>query len=210
MKVIELQHDAVMLLTDTEELIRQLLEDDQVLVYPTDTLYGLGVDAKSKAAVAKLYHLKLRENAPVSVLLESTDQLLSMAENLSNKAGKLIKQFLPGPMTVICHSQYHFAPQLVSSRGTVGFRVPGDFISRRIAQLRGSPITTTSVNPTGATPATSLDEVSGYFKNQVALMLDIGPLKLSKGSTVIDLTTRPFKILREGEITRQALREFLN
>ena len=184
--------------------------DEQVIVYPTDTLYGLGVDACSENAVERLYQLKARKDSPVSVLLESTDQLLSLAADLSNRAQTLIQTFLPGALTVICRSQYPFTRQLISGQGTIGFRVPGDLISRQIPRLLGRPITTTSVNAAGQPAANSMTEVRKYFGDQLALMLDVGTLEHSKGSTVIDVTTDPFKILREGEISRQTLQEFLN
>ncbi len=181
-----------------------------VIVYPTDTLYGLGVDATSSEAVDTLYGLKSRVNSPVSVLLASVSQLFEITNDLSENAAELINTFMPGPLTVICRSEYEFAPQLISQNGTIGFRVPGDAISHEIPELFGKPITTTSVNPAGMTPASSRSEVEAYYETLVDLMVDIGPIKPSRGSTVIDLTASPFKILREGEISRQALQDFLN
>jgi len=210
MKVIPISDPIAGLSSQSRSQIQQLLGGDQVLVYPTDTLYGIGVDACSDKAVAELYRLKARESSPVSVLLESTVQLLDVTEGLTELARELITQFLPGPLTVICHSAYPFAQKLISPQGTVGFRVPGDQISRQIPKLYGGPITTTSVNPAGEAPACSRVEVVEYYEDQIALMLDIGELKPSKGSTVIDLTTRPFKMLREGEISRHTLLKYLN
>ncbi len=193
-----------------ERQIQQVLMDGEVIVYPTDTLYGFGVDAYSEKAVERLYHLKARKDLPVSVLLESADQLLSQAVDLSDQAQDLIRTFLPGALTVICRSQQPYAKQLISTQGTIGFRVPGDLISCQLPRLLGRPITTTSVNPAGLPAATMLTEVQQYFGEQLPLMIDVGPLEYSKGSTVVDVTTHPFKILREGEISRQVLQDFLN
>jgi len=190
--------------------IRTVLERGDLIVYPTDTLYGLGADATSTKAVDSLYSLKSRKNSPISVLLASTIQLLDIAKDLSDSAIELIKRFMPGALTVICRSDFSFAPQLVSEFGTLGFRVPGDVISTEIPALFGKPITTTSVNPAGLSPASSRLEVEEYYANQIDLMVDIGSIQGSKGSTVLDLTTKPFKILREGEISRQSLLDFLN
>ncbi|NQV42182.1 MAG: threonylcarbamoyl-AMP synthase [Candidatus Marinimicrobia bacterium] len=190
--------------------IRSSLLASKVIVYPTDTLYGLGADATSPEAVDTLYTLKSRVNSPVSVLLASITQLFEITTDLTEAAMKLIKNFMPGALTIICRSNYAFAPQLISEKGSIGFRVPGDSISRAIPELFGKPITTTSVNPAGMAPASSLSDVEAYYGDLVDLMIDVGPLKLSKGSTVIDLTTSPFNILREGEISRQALQDFLN
>ena len=210
MIVLDLKHGSTDLSSTEQEQIIQFLKNDQVIVYPTDTLYGLGVDASSSQAVAQLYQIKGRENTPVSVLLESVPQLLELADDLSDMAQALIREYLPGALTVICKSHYPFAEQLVSDNRTIGFRVPGDTISCQVPALLGRPITTTSVNPTGLPPAGSLKQVRAYFADDISLMLDVGSLKPSKGSTVVDLTVKPFKILREGEISRQTLREFLN
>ncbi len=190
--------------------IKIVLGQGRVIVYPTDTLYGLGADATSYKAVNRLYSLKSRENSPVSVLLPSLDQLFEQAANLNKNAKALIEAFMPGALTVICKSDYGFAPQLFSPAGSIGFRVPGDLISRSLAELFGKPITTTSVNPAGLSPATSKSEVESYYESQIDLMIDIGAIPTSKGSTVIDLTSDPFNILREGEISRETLQDFLN
>ncbi len=190
--------------------IKNSLDAGKVIVYPTDTLYGLGADATSPEAIDTIYTLKSRANSPVSVLLASITQLFDITTELSDQAVELIQSFMPGALTIICRSEYAFAPQLISQNGTIGFRVPGDSISRAIPGLFGRPITTTSVNPAGLAPASSLSEVETYYSDQVDLMIDIGPMQPSRGSTVIDLTTSPFKILREGEISRQALQDFLN
>ncbi|MCF7824266.1 MAG: threonylcarbamoyl-AMP synthase [Candidatus Marinimicrobia bacterium] len=193
-----------------KDLILNALKSDELIVYPTDTLYGLGVNACSEKAVNRLYELKERDKSPISVLLESTENCLDIARDLSNQAVKIIQYFLPGPMTVICRSDFPFADQLYSERGTIGMRVPGDNISREIPHLLGSPITTTSVNPRGLPPARTISEMRSYFGSEISLILDAGTLAESPGSTVIDLTTHPFKVLREGKITRQSLRDFLN
>ncbi len=210
MIILSLKDKRVSLTKTQGAQIDQALARGDVIVYPTDTLYGLGVDACSDTAVAKLYDLKARKNAPVSVLLASVDQVFEMGHELGAQAQHLIRTFLPGALTVICKSKYPFAKNLVSAAGNIGFRVPGDTISRQIPELFGKPITTTSVNPGGAPAARSRAEVLAYYPDQINLMLDLGPMENSKGSTVIDLTTLPFKILREGGIPRVMLEDYLN
>jgi len=190
--------------------IRSVLQGGGVIVYPTDTLYGLGVDVSSLEAVDKLYNLKSRGNSPVSVLTESVDHLLGLVKDIDEKGAEMIKAFMPGALTVICKSEQSFDPPISSQNGSVGFRVPGDPISTLLPGILGKPISTTSVNPAGLAPATSLEEVKAYYGEQIDLMIDVGPIQPSKGSTVIDLTNHPYKILREGEISRQSLQDFLN
>ncbi len=210
MKIIEPAESSELFSNEQTAQIRSALESDRSIVYPTDTLYGLGANAFSQSAVDSLYTLKSRVTTPMSVLLASVDDLFKMTTALSDKSRDLIHAFMPGAITVICKTNIEFAPQLRSTLGTVGFRVPGDPISRQIPKIFGKPITTTSVNPTGLKPASCAPEVEAYYGDRVALMIDIGSLPTSRGSTVIDLSNEPFKILREGEISRQALQEFLN
>lgn len=210
MQVIDLSSFTGKFKDSDKSLIINSLANESVIVYPTDTLYGFGADTRSSAAIEELYDLKSRDNSPVSVLTDSVESLLDLVKGLNNRSIDLIRKFLPGPMTVICHTDYPFEQRLFSSKGTIGFRVPGDEISRAIPKLLGRPITTTSVNPAGQKPAASVQEVESYYGDRIPLMLDIGPIAQSKGSTVIDLTTQPFTILREGEISRLALQDFLN
>ncbi|NQV16342.1 threonylcarbamoyl-AMP synthase [bacterium] len=210
MIVLNLQNKPQQISTLQKEQIRQVLLDGGVIAYPTDTLYGLGVDACSEEAVKRLFLLKERSNSPVSVLLNSIDQLFSISCDLPEHARELIRTFLPGALTVVCKSEYPFSKQLYSETGSIGFRIPSDNISKELPVLLGRPITTTSVNPAGSPPATMLAEIRSYYTDQVDLTIDIGTLNPSQGSTVIDLTTAPFKILRQGEISRHTLQDFIN
>ncbi|MCF7808617.1 MAG: threonylcarbamoyl-AMP synthase [Candidatus Marinimicrobia bacterium] len=210
MQIIDFRHRPHTLNKSDKTLIISALENESVIVYPTDTLYGLGADVRSESAIETLYRLKSRADSPVSVLAESVDSLIEMSKDLNDKALELIQTFLPGPMTVICHTEYPFNERLFSNKRTIGFRVPGDDISRQIPRLLGRPVTTTSVNPVGEKPAASVENVRAYYAESIPLMLDVGALKQSAGSTVMDLTSQPFNILREGEISRLELQEFLN
>jgi len=202
------QRDISQLKTADEELIREYLLQGKIIVYPTDTLYGLGVDASNAAAVKNLYQLKGKK-APVSVLTASVPEL-KRSIRMSVLLEELIDEFLPGPLTIIAYSTYRFAPQLTGADNRVGFRVPGDQISRQLPRLLGQAITTTSVNPAGKPAAVSFAQVQEYFEEGIALMLDAGPLPPSRGSTVLDTTCSPYRLLREGEISRQDLQKYVN
>ncbi len=200
--------DTVKLTAEDEALIRKYLLQGKIIVYPTDTLYGLGVDASSPTAVSNLYALKGKK-APVSVLVSSVAELMASIR-LTTRLEQLINEFLPGPLTIIATSERRFAPQLTGDGNRVGFRVPGDGISIRLPQLLGRPVTTTSVNPAGEPAAVGYAQVQAYFQEGIAVMLDTGPLPPSRGSTVLDTTCSPYRILREGEISRQDLQKYVN
>jgi len=191
-------------------LIREKLLQNEIIVYPTDTLYGLGVDAGSETAIKKLNTLKGRQSTPMSVLLGSVDDLLNQLESPIALIQDLIYQFLPGPLTVVAQSAGSFPTQLIGPGGGVGFRIPAHGLATQLVQLLGRPLTTTSVNPVGASPARSYEQVSSYFPEGITLMLDTGVQSESRGSTVIDTTCQPFRILREGEISRQTLQKYVN
>ena len=104
MNIINPAHGTNPFSTEQVAEIQTALGQGQVIVYPTDTLYGLGADACSQVAVDTLYLLKSRTNSPVSVLLSSISELFDMAPDLSEKAIDLVKTFMPGALTVICRS----------------------------------------------------------------------------------------------------------
>ncbi len=180
------------------------------MAYPTDTLYGLGADASSSLAVEQIARLKGRSGTPISVMLGSVEWLLDVAKSLSENAVKLIHAFLPGSLTVICDTDLVVAESIRSEKGSVGFRIPDHSLCLEIVQQFGKPITSTSVNPTGAVPARSVEQIVAYFDDRLDLVIDAGTLPPSPGSTVIDLCGERPNILREGVITREAIRKALD
>lgn len=187
----------------------QILADGGIIGYPTDTLYGLGVDGTNPAAVQRLYDLKKRTRIPMSVMLASVDDLLQAIENRTPAAEKLIREFLPGQLTIVAQSNLDLADGIESDRGLTGLRVPDHPLNLRLVEAFGRPITSTSANLSGYPSALNIETIIAYFSDQIDLLFDYGTLARSQGSTVIDISQSPFEILREGAVPVEKLADYL-
>jgi L-threonylcarbamoyladenylate synthase len=162
-----------------------------LVVYPTDTLLGLGARATSARAVDRLVRAKARPpGQPISIAVSSTEEIERLA-NLSAPARGWIRRLLPGPVTVLvpvsAAARRRLAPALLGPDGTVGVRVPDHPVARALA-YRVGPITCTSVNRHGEPPARSLANARRAFGGAVARYVGGSPAPTGRPSTLIDLT----------------------
>lgn len=174
-----------------------IIKNGGVVIYPTDTCYGLAVSAFDKKAIDKLFILKKRLKAkPISVIVD-----LKMLERffiLDQKRKKMVQKFLPGPFTFILPLKASIALKglfkELSSRNTLGIRIPDNLLCLKLVQKLKIPFTTTSANLSGQKPPYSISEI----KIKPDLILDAGKLPKNPPSTVVDLTYWPPLILRVG------------
>ncbi|MBI4515630.1 MAG: threonylcarbamoyl-AMP synthase [Deltaproteobacteria bacterium] len=180
------------------------------IVYPTETLYGLGVDATSAAAVSKLLALKVRaEGKPIAVLVSDRSMLDQLAARVTPLAERLIARFWPGPLTLVVTARHSVSPLLTGVTGTIGVRISSHPTATALVRGLGRPLTTPSANPAGATPPATIAQARGYFGDRVAVYLDGGTLSGGVASTVVEVTTAEVRVLRAGAITDAALRAAL-
>lgn len=165
------------------EKVLEALRAGKLVVYPTDTIYGLGADATNSAAVDLVYRAKQRpRDQPISVLVADFDMLYRYAAT-SQAQKKTLEEKLPGPYTFILEPRQ----KLPVSNGNIGFRIPKHWCTK-IAKELGKPITTTSANIHGKETPATITELRKTFGDSVEVYIDGGKL-LGKPSTVIDLTT---------------------
>jgi L-threonylcarbamoyladenylate synthase len=195
----------------SEELNKaiEVLKKGGVVVYPTDTVYGLAVNATNFAAVKKLYALKGRDfNKPIHIIFPSAEWLAENLE-LTEPALKLMNQFLPGPLTIVLKlKSKNPALKKISGSTGLGIRWPDHQISQQIAIQFGKPITTTSANASGMPNCYSVADVKKQFaksKLKPDLYLDGGKLGTQKPSTLVEFKNHKLKILRQGPITEKQL-----
>lgn len=195
-----------------KEAVR-FLKDGKSVVYPTDTCYGLAVDANNTRAVSGLFLIKGRtEKKPVHVIVGSLDQAKKLAV-FNAKALLLFKKFFPGPLTIVLKMKSEVKNReswkhLSAGTGTIGIRMPDNKIALELARKLGSPITTTSANISGKRSAYSIEEVYLQFrvrKHQPDLVINALNLPEVKPSTIVDLTQKDVRILREGPISTNAI-----
>ena len=170
-----------------------------LVAYPTDTLYGLGTDATNPDALRRLQALKGRQG-PFSVLVGSLAMLWDYALVSPAIAGKL-SEMLPGPYTMILPlSPDHDLPSpLIGPEGKVGFRCSSDSFLQRAFGAGTGLVVSTSVNLTARPPLQHPDEIQDQFRGQLDLLVDAGSLPPSRGSTILDPGTMPWKVLRQGD-----------
>jgi L-threonylcarbamoyladenylate synthase len=177
----------------------------QLVVLPTDTVYGVGADAFDAEAVQRLLDSKGRgRDMPPPVLISAATTLEALATDLPGWAVALTEHYWPGPLTIVCRQQPSLRWDLGESRGTVAVRMPDDEAALDLLGRTG-PLAVSSANSHGHPAATTADEAEDMLGWAVEVILDGGPSAGSAASTIVDCTgTRP-KILREGAITAAEL-----
>ena len=181
----------------------------QLIVIPTDTVYGIAADAFDADAVAALLAAKGRgREMPPPVLVSTATTLDALAVDVPDYARALVKEFWPGPLTVVCTQQSSLRWDLGDSRGTVAVRMPDHEVALELLARTG-PLAVSSANKTGALAATDADVAEEMLGEYVALVVDSGPTFKTEASTIVDVTTSPGRILRQGALSLEQLNEVL-
>lgn len=172
------------------------MADGGVVLYPTDTLYGLGVNIFDENALKKIYDIKNRSiNKPISVCVSEMDWIPKIAQ-VDPETLNLIAKLLPGPYTVILKKKEGISKLLTAGSENIGIRIPDNELCQKISQK--FPITTSSANISGKETKKSVHEILEQLDNDIGLVFDAGPSKVSKPSTVIDFTVKPPVVIRKG------------
>lgn len=192
-----------------DELIlkaKTILKKGGVIIYPTDTLYGLGVLASNEEAVKKVKLIKNRidestSKKPISIIVSDKEMLENYVET-NDSCNKLISKYLPGKLTLILKSKNKELSKNLNSGDTLGIRIPDNNFVLNLVKELGEPITTTSANLAGQSTKSTVDEILEDLGENIKLIdlaIDQGVLS-GKGSTVVDFTNDEIKVLREGEV----------
>jgi len=181
-----------------------------LVVFPTDTVYGLAADAFSPAAVERLVTAKGRDRTmPPPVLIAAAATLEALATDVPVWLRTMTDELWPGPLTVLCRAQPSLDWDLGDTHGTVAVRVPDNEVALEVLRAFG-PLAVSSANLTGKPAATSIDEAEQMLGESVAVYLDGGPSAGGVASTILDLTSATPRILRPGPISLDALHRFNN
>ncbi len=204
-------------LKNAEENIQtavSILKKGGLVIFPSDTVYGLLVDAGNEKAVKKLIEFKSRPpGKAVSVFVSGLAMMENFAE-ISGKQQETLKKIIPGPFTVILKSKHKINRLLESEKGTLGLRVPKyEYVKKLIKKFAG-PLTATSANLSSRPPhysvKTLLSGLSEKKKKLIDLIVDVGDLPRNKPSTVIDFTEPAVKILRQGDVSFSKLEKYIS
>ena len=192
----------------------EILSAGGLIVFPSDTVYGLLVDAANEEAVKKLIQFKNRPiGKAISVFVVDMKMLNSVVELPSQKSD-LLHHLLPGPFTVVLESKHTVSKLLESEKGTLGVRIPNYEFVHELVVAYGKPVTATSANLGGKSPHYSvgslLNQLPSSKKELIDLIVDAGNLYRNKPSTVVDLTQQRVKILRQGDIVFEKSDEYIS
>ena len=169
-----------------------------VIVYPTDTIYGVGCDASDLDAVKKIYSLKGRDdNKPMSFICSDLGQIQQLAD-LTQTQFEILERNLPGAFTFILNASSSCPKHLQSENQTVGIRIPDHPLCSALVKQLEQPIITTSINQAGQPALSNPQEIETIFGDRIDLILDAGKIE-NTASTIIDLTQDSPTIIREGK-----------
>jgi L-threonylcarbamoyladenylate synthase len=204
MKIISIQNG--------QKEIVKIIKAGGVIVFPSDTIYGLICDATNKKAIANLFKIKARNyQKPVSIFLSSISQAKKFVQ-INKKQEKFLKRVLPGKLTIILKAKYKFPKGVIGQNNGIGVRIPNYKPILSLLKKTNVPLSATSANVSDLSGSGNLQKIINQFKkrkNQPNLIVDIGILKKSKPSTVIDLTGGELVILREGAVSKKELLKML-
>jgi len=195
--------------SDLEEAAR-LLRAGELVGFPTETVYGLGADARSEAALRRVFAVKGRPgDHPLILHFADAESALAAASDVPPIARTLADALWPGPLTLVLR-RAAWVPDLVTGgQDTVGVRVPSHPVARALVTELGGPIAAPSANRFGAVSPTTAAHVRADLGEDVALVLDGGPAAIGLESTIVDLTCDPPVVLREGGVPREQLAALL-
>jgi len=185
-----------------------ILNSGGVVAFPTESFYGLAVNIMDPAAIQRLFAVKGRSpDQPILLLLASLSDLEHYAAQVPPSARPLIRRFWPGGLTLIFNATREVSPLLTAGTGKIGLRLSSHPLATGLAQAFGKPITGTSANLSGMPALSSAQAVLDSLGNQVDLVLDGGQTMGGLGSTILDMTVDPPRILREGLITGREIED---
>lgn len=208
---------------DTRDAVHravQTLTEGKLVVFPTETVYGVGAAARSSLGVERLFEAKRRSpSSPFTLAVKSAEEALDYAPQAGTIAERLARRCWPGPVTIVVEdghpgSLVHRLPpsvrQAVAPNNSVGFRVPAHPIVLDVLKMLSGPIALTSANLSGSAETRTAEQALRELEDEVALVLDDGPCRYGQASTVVRVTEKEFVCLREGVVGLNALKRLAN
>ncbi len=183
-----------------------ILRAGGLVIFPTDTLYGLGANIYDDAAIKRVFEIKKRPlNKSLPVLIADPEEVASLTQEIPPLAKALMGSFWPGQLTLIFKKGSRVSTFLTGGKDTVALRIPDHPVSLALIREAGFPLTGPSANLTGVEPPVTAEEAAKTLGEMVDLIIDTGPCPVGAPSTVLDLTGSKPRIIREGAIPRHVL-----
>ncbi|MGD6778355.1 L-threonylcarbamoyladenylate synthase [Sutcliffiella horikoshii] len=183
-----------------------LLKENEVVAFPTETVYGLGANALSDQAVLKIFEAKGRpSDNPLIVHISKLEQLTELVDNVPESAHKLMEAFWPGPLTLVLPKKEGVSQYVTAGLDTLAVRMPDHPIARALIEISGLPLAAPSANLSGKPSPTTAKHVEEDLIHRIAGIVDGGATGVGLESTVVDCTAETPMILRPGGVTKEEL-----
>ena len=186
---------------DNIKEIIEVLDNDGVIIFPTDTVYGIGCNPFSIKALNKLFEFKQRDyTKPINVLTDSIDKIKLVSTNISSKEMEIMNKYFPSDLTIILNKKDNVPDILTANLNTIGVRIPNSDIALTILKEYKYPIATTSVNISGEKPSLEVKDFYDDFKDKVDIIVEGGKSKIGIPSTIIKIENNNVNVLRQGNL----------
>lgn len=191
------------------KIAADIIKSGGLVLFPTETVYGLGANGLDENAVKKIYIAKGRNfNNPINLLVSSIEMIETVAQKISPLEYKLMEAFFPGPFTIILEKR-EIVPDIVTAgQNYVGVRMPSGIIAKKLVEYSGVPIAAPSANISGKLSGTSFEDIYNDFKGKVDFAIDGGNSEIGIESTIVKVIDNIPHILRPGIITEKQIRQY--
>lgn len=188
-----------------------ILRSGGIIAYPTETFYGLGVDAENREAIEKIFQVKGRDfKNPVALIMGDEEPLPRFASYVPEYGRRLIERFWPGPLTLVLRATPAVSEVLTAGSGRIGIRISSHPVARSLAKMLEKPITATSANLSGLPECIAASEVIDQIGERIDAAVDGGITPGGLGSTILDVTGDAPVVLRAGVIPETSIQEILD
>lgn len=191
-----------------EDIIKtsNIIKEGKIVILPTDTVYGIAVDALNEESVKRIYNLKHRDiSKPCCILVSDIDMIKQFTKCITPLEEKIIGKFFPGALTIVLEKNNKIPSAVTANLDTIGVRIPDNKFLIELIKTIGSPIVATSLNLSGEESKTSIQNIPDEIKQNVDLIVDGGETKIGKASTIVKVENNEIEILREGPITKEQI-----
>lgn len=178
-----------------------IIKNGGIVIFPTDTVYGIGCNVFNENAIKKIFEIKNRKyNKPINVLCSNIKDIHNLALELKEKEKEIIDKYMPGACTLIVNKKKEISNLLTAGLNTVGLRIPDNNIAIELISKCGIPIATTSANISGKMDNVEIGNIFEEFRDKVDIIIDGGKSKIGVPSTIVEVERDKIKVLRQGNL----------
>lgn len=195
---------------DTAGYAADIIKNGGLVAVPTETVYGLAANGLDRNAVKRIYDVKGRPALkPLALMVRSAEMIDSYCADVPAQAYALAEKFWPGPLTIVLKAKNNIPDIVLAGGSTVGLRCPDNKLTLQLIEQAGVPLAAPSANPSGSKSPNSAEEVLSYFNGRIDAVIDGGFCDLGVASTILDMSAAPYRVLRQGVLSEEKLKEAL-